>query len=52
MIAFVFLILLGLCAIHWNRIIFWVTYKRMTYRHTITSMKIEFLKALHEIGFF
>ena len=50
MIVLILLILLGLSAVYWNRIILWITFQRMGYRHVITSMKIELLKALHEIG--
>lgn len=51
MIVAVLLMILGFGFIIRNKIILWITTKRMAYRHYITSMRIEMLKALHEIGF-
>lgn len=47
---YVILLLIGLVAIFWPRIVRWITERRMDYRHFITHMKVSALKTLHEIG--
>lgn len=50
MILFFLLMLLGFGFVFRNKVILWMTTKRMAYRHYMTSMKIEVLKMLHDIG--